>query len=111
MQELRGRIAVVTGAASGIGLGLAQRAAREGMTVILTDIEEKPLQAAVATLEDTGAKAIATVPTSRTPPRSRRSPPASSKSSAPATCSATTPVSSRALSAPPGSTAPATGSG
>ena len=41
--ELEGKVAVVTGGASGIGLGLAIRAAREGMSVALADVEEEPL--------------------------------------------------------------------
>ena len=37
------RVAVVTGAASGIGRGMAERFAAEGMSVVLADIEEEPL--------------------------------------------------------------------
>ena len=37
------RVAVITGAASGIGRGMAERFAAEGMTVVLADIEEEPL--------------------------------------------------------------------
>jgi NADP-dependent 3-hydroxy acid dehydrogenase YdfG len=33
-----GRVAVVTGAASGVGLGLAERFAAEGMHVVLADV-------------------------------------------------------------------------
>jgi NAD(P)-dependent dehydrogenase (short-subunit alcohol dehydrogenase family) len=61
MQEFTGRVAVVTGAASGIGLGLARRFAREGMRVVLADVEEEPLRRAHAELEDTGAEALAVV--------------------------------------------------
>ena len=43
MEELRGKVAVITGSASGIGLGLAERAAREGMRVVLADIEADAL--------------------------------------------------------------------
>ncbi|MEM1248286.1 MAG: SDR family NAD(P)-dependent oxidoreductase [Acidobacteriota bacterium] len=39
-------VAVITGAASGIGLALAQRATREGMTVVATDIDEVALEEA-----------------------------------------------------------------
>jgi NAD(P)-dependent dehydrogenase (short-subunit alcohol dehydrogenase family) len=45
-----GRIAVVTGAASGIGLGLAERFAAEGMRVVLADVEEPALTEAAAKL-------------------------------------------------------------
>ncbi len=59
MQEFKGRVAVVTGAASGIGWGLAERCAREGMKVVLADIEEPALQEAAAKLTATGADVLA----------------------------------------------------
>jgi NAD(P)-dependent dehydrogenase (short-subunit alcohol dehydrogenase family) len=43
-----GRVAVVTGAASGIGLGLAERFAAEGMNVVMADVEEPALAKAAA---------------------------------------------------------------
>jgi NAD(P)-dependent dehydrogenase (short-subunit alcohol dehydrogenase family) len=58
MEELAGRVAVVTGAASGIGLGLARRFAQEGMRVVLADIERAPLEVAVEQLRSSGAEAI-----------------------------------------------------
>ena len=48
MQEFEGRVAVVTGAASGIGRSLAGRLAVEGMHVVLADVEERALRDAVA---------------------------------------------------------------
>ena len=51
MQDLDGKVAVVTGAASGIGRATAERFAREGMKVVLSDIEESALQAAVQALK------------------------------------------------------------
>ncbi len=59
MQEFQGRVAVVTGAASGIGFALAERAGREGMTVVMCDIETAALEAAAANLRDRGYKAVA----------------------------------------------------
>ncbi len=56
------RVAVVTGAASGVGLGLAERFAAEGMQVVLADVEEPALRAAAARLSERGAKVLA-VPT------------------------------------------------
>ena len=50
MKEFRGRTAVITGAASGIGLELARRAAAEGMNLVLADIEATKLDAAAASL-------------------------------------------------------------
>ena len=50
MQDFRDKTAVITGAASGIGLALARRGAREGMRLVLADIEGEKLEAAAATL-------------------------------------------------------------
>ena len=49
MKQFRDRTAVITGAASGIGLELARRAAAEGMRLVLADIEFGRLQEAAAT--------------------------------------------------------------
>ena len=54
VEELSGRVAVVTGAASGIGLAMAQRFAVEGMRVVLSDVESGPLEQATAGLRDEG---------------------------------------------------------
>src|SRR4051794_28923706 len=48
MKELDGRVAVVTGAASGIGRSLAGRLTVEGMHVVLADVEAGALHDAVA---------------------------------------------------------------
>jgi len=60
MEELSGKVAVVTGAASGIGLSLARRFADEGMKLVLADIEGATLEAAVATLPE-GTETATTV--------------------------------------------------
>jgi NAD(P)-dependent dehydrogenase (short-subunit alcohol dehydrogenase family) len=59
MQELTGKVAVVTGAASGIGRALAERFAAEGMKLVLADIDEARLGAAAADLEAAGVKVLA----------------------------------------------------
>jgi NAD(P)-dependent dehydrogenase (short-subunit alcohol dehydrogenase family) len=61
VDELQGKVAVVTGAASGIGLALAQRSAAEGMKVVLADVEAGPLEAAAAELRASGADVVAQV--------------------------------------------------
>ena len=61
MDELRGKGAVVTGAASGIGLGLARRFAAEGMRLALADIEAEPLEAVAAELGATGTEVLTVV--------------------------------------------------
>lgn len=60
--DLRGRVAVVTGAASGIGRAMAERFAAEGMRVVLADVERPALEAAVTGLRAAGAEVLA-VPT------------------------------------------------
>jgi NAD(P)-dependent dehydrogenase (short-subunit alcohol dehydrogenase family) len=59
VKDLGGKVAVVTGAASGIGRALAGRFAAEGMKVVLADVEEGPLATALAEIEATGASALA----------------------------------------------------
>jgi NAD(P)-dependent dehydrogenase (short-subunit alcohol dehydrogenase family) len=53
----RGQVAVVTGGASGIGLALARAFAREGLSVVLADVERAALERAVAELSAGGAEA------------------------------------------------------
>jgi NAD(P)-dependent dehydrogenase (short-subunit alcohol dehydrogenase family) len=62
VEELQGRVAVVTGGASGIGFALASAFAAEGMKVVLGDIEAPALDEAVAKLSASGAEVIG-VPT------------------------------------------------
>jgi NAD(P)-dependent dehydrogenase (short-subunit alcohol dehydrogenase family) len=62
MKELSGKVAVVTGAASGIGRGIAQELAARDVAVVMADVEEAPLAAAAADLEADGGRVLA-VPT------------------------------------------------
>lgn len=56
--ELQGKTAVITGGASGIGLATARQFARSGANLVLGDIEEVPLLAAVESLRADGARVI-----------------------------------------------------
>jgi NAD(P)-dependent dehydrogenase (short-subunit alcohol dehydrogenase family) len=55
MPDYRGKVAVVTGGASGIGYAVASRAADEGMTVVLADIDTERLEQSAASLRGRGA--------------------------------------------------------
>jgi NAD(P)-dependent dehydrogenase (short-subunit alcohol dehydrogenase family) len=62
VKEFRGRTAVITGGASGIGLAMARRFATEGMNLALADIERPVLQGVVDEFNAAGTAAIG-VPT------------------------------------------------
>lgn len=59
MKEFKGKVAVITGAAGGIGRGLAERAVAEGMRVVVADVEEGALQKTTAYLKSKGGEVIA----------------------------------------------------
>ena len=61
MQQFEGRVAVVTGAASGIGLALATRFAEEGMRVVLADLETGALRDAADGLAERGFEVLPVV--------------------------------------------------
>ena len=56
MESFEGGTAVITGGASGIGLGLAERFASEGMKLVLADIEAPVLDEVAARMRDEGAE-------------------------------------------------------
>lgn len=58
MKDFAGKVAVVTGAASGIGRATATRFAEEGMKVVMADIEEAALTDAVKSLDNAGHEVI-----------------------------------------------------
>ncbi len=59
MKDFQGKVAVVTGAASGIGRALAGKSAQEGMKVVLADVEERTLKQAEEELQASGAQVLA----------------------------------------------------
>jgi len=59
MQDLEGKVAVVTGAASGIGFALAEMFAAEGMKVVLSDVDHRRLAARVSYLRGDFADPLA----------------------------------------------------
>ena len=52
MKDFNGKLAVVTGGASGVGFAIGEALAKEGAKVILTDIEQESLEASTATLAE-----------------------------------------------------------
>ncbi|HEY2874059.1 MAG TPA: SDR family NAD(P)-dependent oxidoreductase, partial [Reyranella sp.] len=58
MRELKGRNAFVTGAGSGIGLGICRALAKAGVNVALADIEREPLDKAAAEIAALGVQAF-----------------------------------------------------
>jgi NAD(P)-dependent dehydrogenase (short-subunit alcohol dehydrogenase family) len=67
MKELRGRVAVITGAGSGIGAALARRCAGEGMRLVLADVERGAVEDVADGLRRSGAEAVAEVVDVRDP--------------------------------------------
>jgi NAD(P)-dependent dehydrogenase (short-subunit alcohol dehydrogenase family) len=59
MKDFAGSVAVITGAASGIGLGLAGEAVRRGMKVVVSDIRPDALEAAAKALAQAGGEVLA----------------------------------------------------
>ena len=51
MQDFTGKVAVVTGGASGVGRALVERFAREGMRVVAADVEKSALEVAVSQVD------------------------------------------------------------
>jgi NAD(P)-dependent dehydrogenase (short-subunit alcohol dehydrogenase family) len=58
MKELNGKVAVITGAGSGFGREFARLGAREGMKLVLADVQREALDAVVAELKGAGADVI-----------------------------------------------------
>lgn len=58
MKEFQGKVAVITGGASGLGRAMAERFAREGMRIVLADVEPDALARAEAEMKAAGAQVI-----------------------------------------------------
>ena len=58
-ESFNGKVALVTGAGSGMGLATAKAFAEAGASVVLADIQEEAVRAAVEQLEASGRKALA----------------------------------------------------
>lgn len=59
MFELKGKVAFITGAGRGIGLAIAQTLARQGASVVLTDLDEGAVSKEAKRLQEGGTKALA----------------------------------------------------
>jgi NAD(P)-dependent dehydrogenase (short-subunit alcohol dehydrogenase family) len=57
-ERLEGKVALITGAAGGIGRATALRFAREGARVVATDLEDAPIDETVASVEATGGEIL-----------------------------------------------------
>jgi len=61
MKDFKNKVAVITGAASGIGQGLAERCANEGMKVVISDVDEKRLRRLERKLNREGKQVLSVV--------------------------------------------------
>lgn len=58
MKDFNGKVAVITGGASGLGLAMAQRFAREGMKLVLADVQQDALDRARQAFEAAGVPVL-----------------------------------------------------
>jgi NAD(P)-dependent dehydrogenase (short-subunit alcohol dehydrogenase family) len=60
MRDLKGKVAIVTGAASGIGLGIAKALAGAGVNIVLADLRPEPLAVARQVIDQLGVRTAVT---------------------------------------------------
>jgi NAD(P)-dependent dehydrogenase (short-subunit alcohol dehydrogenase family) len=58
MKRLEGRVALVTGAASGIGHATAFRLTQEGAAVVVTDIQDEAGEFAAKSIQEGGGRSV-----------------------------------------------------
>ncbi|MBI1800660.1 MAG: SDR family NAD(P)-dependent oxidoreductase, partial [Chloroflexi bacterium] len=58
MKDLRGKVAVITGGASGIGRAFAERCMEEGVKIVLADVEQAALDQTTQALKTAGAEVV-----------------------------------------------------
>lgn len=58
MQDFNGKTAVITGAASGFGLETARLLARQGMNIVMADVQQDALETAAAEITSLGVQAL-----------------------------------------------------
>ena len=61
MQDFDGKTAVITGAGSGSGRGMAEYAAASGMNVVVADVQQDALDETVALVRDAGAEVMGVI--------------------------------------------------
>jgi len=61
MNDLQGKVALVTGGGRGIGLGIVERLARGGANIVVNDLDEEPAQAAIEVARAAGVNAVSLV--------------------------------------------------
>ena len=57
--RLKGKVAIITGGAQGFGLGIAERFAQEGCSLVIADVQGEAAEKAVASLLAHGVQAVA----------------------------------------------------
>lgn len=97
MKEFKDKVAVITGAASGLGRAMAERCAQEGMKVVLADVEVEPLAKTESSMKASGATVLAVKTDVSRATDVEDLAQKTLEAFGMSTCSATTPVSVRAL--------------